>query len=135
MPLIHRWRNCALLFLALALASEGCSDKDTGTGPVNVGPCTEGVTISVSGGTTPRFTWTPACKPLALLVEGDGGDTWYVRAVGDGFASGVTYGTAPTGTTVEYGPEPLQTGAVYDVILSSGAAGTWHIVGIKQFTP
>lgn len=116
------------------LAIAGCSDG--GTGPDDLGPCTvNSVAVSVSSGTTPTFTWTPACRVILLLVEQGATDQWLLEATGDGIASGVTYGTVPPGASANEPATPLQAGTTYEIILFRGPAGSEVMIALEEFTP
>jgi hypothetical protein len=109
-----------LLLGACAVASLTCSDSPSG--PIYE-PCPgDAVTLQVSPGLTPLFTWTPACGVafLEVYTAGGGAALWTAYA-GSGprpqnlIPSGVRYGiTPPRGRTVD-GPQPLQAGNFYDV--------------------
>jgi hypothetical protein len=123
-------------FLMLAIATVmGCGGSSDVTGPEFIGPCTGNVTVSVSGSTTPTFTWTPACRVIGLLVELEAADQWFLEATGDGFASGVHYGTVPAGATAQESAKPLVSGTTYEVILFRGTSESGAIAAIKEFTP
>jgi len=117
---------------ALALSLAGCSDA---AGP-NRDPCTGDVTITVSSGPTPTFTWTPACGVIGLLVEEEASDMWFISATGSGtIGSGVKYGTVPPGATEETPPLTLLAGRTYEVILFRGTQDDGVIAGLKALPP
>lgn len=117
-----------------AIAIAGCTDG--ATGPDDLGPCTvDSVDVSVSIGTTPTFTWTPACRVILLLVEQGATDQWLLEATGEGIASGVTYGTVPAGATADEPATPLQAGTTYEIILFRGPAGSEVMIALEEFTP
>lgn len=64
------------------LASVGCSTDISA--PESGGPCTGDVAVTISSGTTPTFTWTPACRVIGLLVEQGSSDQWFLEATGVG---------------------------------------------------
>jgi hypothetical protein len=112
----------------------GCGG-DGGTGVDVADPCTGDVTVSVSAGTTPTFTWAPACLVLALLVEQEASDMWFLEATGEGIASGVRYGTVPSGASGDGPAVALVQGTTYEVILFRGTAQNATIAAIREFTP
>jgi hypothetical protein len=118
--------------LAIATAT-GCGSD--ATGPEAGGACTGNVTVSVSAGTTPTFTWTPACRVIGLLVELEASDQWFLEGSGDGIAPGVQYGIVPPGATASEPARPLVSGTTYEVILFRGTPETATIAAIKEFTP
>ncbi len=130
----HPYRSSRYLPRALLalVASVGCSDS---TGPGSGGLCTSDVAVTVSAGTTPRFTWTPACRVLGLLVEEDASDMWFLDGTGAGIASGVTYGSVPSGASQESPALPLLTGTTYEVILFRGTPDNATIAAMEEFTP
>jgi hypothetical protein len=128
-------RALRTLTAACVLASVACGDDDS-TG-LPAGNCTTDVTISVSAGTTPTFTWSPACRVTALLVEVEaGGDVWYIEATGaQGIASGVVYGTEPAGAEEDQPAIPLVAGETYDVLVARGDLANLELAGMATFTP
>ena len=132
MTIYGKSQGTPLVVVLLAMA--GCSDG--ATGPDNIEPCTvNSVTVSVSSGTTPTFTWTPACRVLMLLVEQEATDQWLLEATGDGIAPGVRYGTVPPGATARDPAIPLQAGTTYEVILFRGPPESAVIIAIEEFVP
>jgi len=127
-----RFRFYAPLTFAL-IGSIACSSDVTSPG--SGAPCTGDVAITVSAGTTPRFTWTPACRVLGLLVEQGSSDRWFVEATGAGIGSGVTYGVEPPGGSEDGPAIPLVSGTTYDVILFRGTSEDATIAGMREFTP
>ena len=111
----------------------GCGDG--GTGPGVTGPCTGNVTVSVSSGITPTFDWTPRCTVLALLVEQEASDMWFIEGTGDGIAPGVRYGTVPPNAIADDPALPLVRGTTYEVILFRGTVQNPTIAAIREFTP
>ena len=118
----------------------GC---DAGQEPNPCGP--ERVTLMASAGTTPTFTWAPACGVAWInVVEAgpDGPAVWHVETNDNRntIASEVRYGQRPAGTTVRVGPLPLVAGRAYRVSLmvaepiSGGMTGIGGI-GDLTFTP
>lgn len=129
-----RWNQRAFLMLAIATAT-GCGGSGDATGPGAGGACTGNVTVSVSAGTTPTFTWTPACRVIGLLVEFGASDHWFLEGTGGGFAPGVQYGIVPPGASSAEPATPLVSGTTYEVILFRGTPETATIAAIKEFTP
>ena len=124
----------ATFLIAGLLVAAACNGG--GTGPEGLGPCTvDSVEVDVSSGTTPTFTWTPACLVFALLVEQEASDRWLLQATGEGIASGVRYGTVPRGAVAPDPAIPLQAGTTYEVILFRGTEDDAIIIAIEEFTP
>jgi hypothetical protein len=98
-------------------------------------PCTGSVTATISGGTTPTFTWKPSCLVVELLVERDGWDQWFLEATGDGIRPGVRYGTAPAGAIEDEPATPLVRGVTYELILFWGTRQNPRTAAIRRFTP
>ena len=117
----------------------GASCSDSTTGPVP--ECTGSVTVQVSAGTTPRFTWVPACRLFFVLVEPAqaGNDLWSIIADSANIiAPPVTYGTVPSGATQLQAPTPLVTGTAYAAYLyrwTGPGAQDGVLVGSQTFTP
>jgi hypothetical protein len=107
--------------------------------------CLSNVTVSVSTGLTPRFTWTPACgvEVLSVVTEASrpqGNVVWDIEENDQGMASGVVYGVIPPGTTdVGHPAEPLTAGQSYTVQLymiePAGSQTQLHNIGNRSFTP
>jgi hypothetical protein len=129
-------RHSILRVLAGAIPLVTACGGDAGTGPGASRPCTNHVAITVSSGTTPRFTWEPACRVIALLVEQDASDMWFVEGIGEGIASDVRYGSVPPNGTSDEPALPLVPGTTYEVIVFRGSnLQTAVIAGIREFTP
>jgi hypothetical protein len=122
------------LLVGIFLLLSACGG-DGSTGPSVTGPCAGSVTVSVSAGTTPTFTWTPRCRVLALLVEQDASDMWFIEGTGDGIAPGVQYGTVPPDAVSDEPALPLVRGTTYEVILFRGSPQNAIIAAIREFTP
>jgi hypothetical protein len=99
--------------------------------------CPDNVVISVTGGTAPEITWTPACNVSKLIVEGaDGASKWFVAAQGNTIEPGVTFGATPD-CAIELRPaaEDLPAGEVFRVsVVRSDTEGDL-LVGMWNFTP
>jgi hypothetical protein len=126
-------RNFAVV--AIGAGCFGCSHASP-TAPVAVGPCSADVSATIGSGTSPTFSWSPACKAFALLIEHGSDDIWYVRTDLDGIAPSVTYGVLPQNAS-QYAPAiPLLPGVTYDFILFSGTSeGNMKIIALREFTP
>lgn len=121
-PWTWRWGRIAAV-CSMLLAITSCSE-DSVSQPTPLSACTTNVSISVSAGTTPTFTWTPSCRALALLVEQAGGlDEWFTWGQQEGIAPGVRYGVLPAGAAQDDPPTPLETGRTYTVALFRGTSG------------
>ncbi len=130
-------RFCLLPPLCVAVA---CADG-AGPGSVNLPACTGDITVTVSSGPTPRFSWSPACKTFFLLVEsqGAGTDLWSIMTPGaNELVSGIQYGTVPAGAQELDLPSPLAPGSLYvvDVFRYTGPDSEDGILsGSRTFTP
>ena len=131
-------RTSVLAALSCAMLM-GCSSD--GTDPGDAPPaCTGPVTISVSSGTSPSFSWTPACSLFFVNVELGPTDQWSVISDStNAIAPPVQYGVVPAGaqqSTSEVAP--LQAGQTYDVNLfywSGPGAQDGTFIGSQNFTP
>lgn len=81
------------------------------------------VTIAVSSGTGPAFTWAPACGMTSIMVFPAAGPpaAWVVyggpAAASNPLRSGIRYGQAPPGTFEATPPVTLQRGTEYQVLI------------------
>ena len=135
MPRTPRAVRTALF--ATAVLAAGCGDDDA-AGPDGLAPCTGTVTVSVSAGTTPTFSWAPACAAYGLIVEEGASDRWFLRATGAaGIAPGVRYGTVPAGASEDgEAAVPLVAGRTYDVSVFRGTTdNNATLAGNAEFTP
>ena len=129
---ILRSRNAVLLAMASAIIA--CGDGKDPLSPSSVPLCTGPVTVTVSGGTTPTFTWAPSCAAHVLLVEQGATDRWFIESTtNDGFGPGVRYGTVPAGAREDAPAIELVSGRVYDVSIYSRDFGL--LVANREFTP
>ena len=102
--------------------------------------CTGPVSVSVSGGTEPFITWTPACRVSGLLVESEDDDVWFVTSGrANGIAPGVRYGVVPATAAADMDTPlvPLATGQTYlaGVGRYIGPEGGFVLAGTTSFTP
>lgn len=80
-------------------------------------------TIAVGSGTTPQFSWSPACKIQRLAVFSGSGcsprfDCWQIESLNDNeIPSPVRYGTVPSTARQLSTPVALQSGVEYVVRL------------------
>ena len=118
---------------AALVALAGCADP---TAPEPLDPCTGAVTVSVTAGTTPRISWSPACNVIFMIVEEDAADLWMVLANADaGFGPGIDYGTAPSGGTQDEAAIALALGVEYVITLYRGTLASPVLAAIHAFTP
>jgi hypothetical protein len=129
LPMATRIRH--FICLLTLCASAACSD---GVEPTPTVPCDENqdVTLSVSSGASPVFTWAPACGMAALevMAEADATFTWALstgpQAPQNPLRSGVRYGDVPSEAT-QLGPALSLSPGMYRVTVSRWAgdpAGT-----------
>jgi hypothetical protein len=123
--------------IASLLLLGGCSSDDDPTGPaVALSPCTGAINVTVSSGTTPTFSWTPACTVAFMIVEEGASDRWLLEAIDPtkGIAPGVRYGTVPVGVRESSPAVALTPGRVHDVTMYNGGSLS-TLAANKQFTP
>jgi hypothetical protein len=121
----------SIAFVALA----ACDDDDP-VSPNAPAACTGNVTVTVTSGLTPTFSWTPACSVVALIVEEGANDQWNVIANGDpGFGPSVVYGAKPVGSAQVGAVTPLRAGVNYTVTLFRGPLATPIPNATQFFTP
>jgi hypothetical protein len=107
-----------LLAAGVVVWLSGCADE---IGPDELPECSGPVTLTVSPGTIPTFSWTPLCR-LSLLVVGpdeSGTDVWSIITRGENaLAPPVTYGDPPAGAETLTPPLPLNSGTAYRVVVA-----------------
>lgn len=126
-----------LLMTVLGLLA-ACGSDDPGAIPACTGP----VAMTVGSGSTPRISWSPACRVATLTVDPNSDFTvvWVLRTAGDtnGITPPIDYGASPNGVMTLFGPGPLQAGTPYRVrILRATGDSTlpFAAVGASYFTP
>lgn len=134
--------SARLLGLASVLCTTACGSDAESTGPEQPLPeCTADVSVQVSAGTQPTFSWTPACRLFFLNVEPatSGEDLWLVISRGaNRIAPGVKYGVLPVGADQREAPVPLVAGNSYKVALgryTGPGADDGVLVGVQTFMP
>ncbi len=137
-PLIRLARSPGVVTLVAALA---CGSDSGSTNPRSLPECTGNVSIQVSAGIQPTFSWTPACRLFVLGVESasSGSDQWVIISAGaNRITPGVRYGTVPAGAAQLEAPAPLARGQSYDVFLGRYTGpdpDDGVLIGVKAFTP
>ena len=129
-----------LVGIALIFAP-ACSESAGPNYPT--GCMTSTVTVTVSPGLTPEFSWTPDCGVWALQVIAvtPANQTMWATTrplSKNELTPPVTYGIHPAGALEEGGlaAVPLQAGVTYEVILQvMSDALTHRTAGQKSFTP
>ena len=102
--------------------------------------CTGPVSVSVSAGTTPTFSWTPACKVayLDIGVVATYEEIWAMSSIVDEtntIPSGAKFGVIPHGARRIEGPVPLRRGTTYYVFVAFFKDGLETDGGSATFTP
>ena len=133
------FRRCAIR-IALATLCASVVTCRTTTGLVV--PCADPVLLYVSTGTTPQFTWDPACGAYQLIVTDtvtSGTTYWAVASDSSRLHSGLDYGVTPASDARQVtAPTPLQHGTPYVVGLYRLYVGTPtqnDVIAAKKFTP
>jgi hypothetical protein len=109
------------LSIAMMTVLAGCSDSPQ-EAPLEECPDNE-VVVTVSGGVTPTFSWTPRCGMASLYVfpSAGGASLWVLfsseQAATNPFRSGIVYGQAPPSALEVTGPVPLSAGTEYTVLI------------------
>jgi hypothetical protein len=128
------WLVAVSFTLVLACSSDANSPGDA------LPVCNGDVTITVSSGITPSFSWSPACRLFFVNVELGAGDQWSIISdSANAIAPPVQYGVVPAGAQQSTdGVTPLEAGQTYDVNLfywSGPGAQDGTFIGSKDFTP
>ena len=129
-----------LSVIALGLCVTNCGDRSV----VAPGICTSPITVSVTRGSSPTFSWPAECAINALFVAPGGfingippQPVWNViGSVGAPFGSVVRYGVTPANAVVLISPVQLEAGKEYDVSIFFAQTGnTYANVASAAFTP
>lgn len=124
------------LFAACLGFASACGDGPT----ERLAECTEPVTVSVTAGTTPMISWTPACgigfltvrRPVSVTTGFEMEPQWTISSDGRLIGPPVRYGVRPRGTTQPVAPRQLVAGVSYDVVVDMSGQG---VLGSHFFTP
>lgn len=119
---LHWTAGLAGILLGLTACDSG------GTGPRLCSDDVGAVTVTVSAGTRPTFSWDPACGVALLLVEEQetGRDVWGIRTdegnwddhtLANQIRTPIGYPTVPVGITEIQDPLPLVEGQIYQIVL------------------
>lgn len=123
----------------LAIALGACSGDESATEPAELPECTGTVALRVGPGTTPEFSWQPACRLASVLVEptqrGLGGDHWSIYSEANTIAPPLRYGVTPQGATLRRDPRSLSAGVQYRVVVRWREGGDERGLAIQAFTP
>jgi hypothetical protein len=129
-----RHRLAATVGILLVVLNAACADP----GP-SLADCSAAVAVTVSAGTQPTFSWTPACQVEALTVALQDRDVIVWGAVSPNqtntIGSPVPYGSTPPGAAATANRiEPLVTGTTYEVtIFREDDGGIIRAVGAAIF--
>jgi hypothetical protein len=120
------------------LVLTSCNGTESTTVQEQAG-CTTPVSVSVSAGTTPTFSWTPACKVayLDVGVVATNQEIWAMGSLDEAntIPSGAKFGVIPPGTSRIDGPVPLRVGTTYYVFVAFFKNGVETDGGRATFTP
>jgi hypothetical protein len=136
------------LLVLVAAGTVAACGSSTPTSPVTLSGCTGAVTVTVTDGLTPTFSWTPAClahfidiQPTDPLPPGTvaGSPVWFVLAkggAGNTLLPGLHYGQVPAEGDNATPATPLSKGQRYIVrVWRSVPASDAVIAGQATFTP
>ncbi len=123
------------LVLSFSLLFISCSeDPPNGAGNNNSG--TGNITITVSGGTNPQYSWSGG-NVFSVTVVRTSAPTvpvWGIATAGvDNIASAVTHGTTPSGAIQTFSTETTLSGGVQYRVSVARIAGSEF--GFTDFTP
>jgi hypothetical protein len=131
-------RSWSALVAVASMWLSGCSDA---IGPDELPECTGPVSLEVTSGDAPTFSWTPSCRLSLLIVETeeDGTAFWSIITRGENaLAPPVTYGDPPGGAETLTPPVPLTRGTGYRVAVArwTGPDGDDVVSsGLETFEP
>ena len=120
---------------------DGDGSGDTLFDPEGLADCPAQVTITVSAGKQPTFSWTPACGLFFVLVEpaSTGTDLWGIISPGvNAIEPPVKYGVVPDGAIQSADFVPLADGVSYKVVVArftGPGEEDGEIIGTRTFTP
>jgi hypothetical protein len=129
-----RPRLAATIGLPFVVLNAACADP----GP-SLADCSAGVPVTVSAGTQPTFSWTPACQAEALTVALHDRDVIVWGAVSHNqtntIGSPVPYGSTPPGAAATANRiDPLVAGTTYQVtVFRVDDGGSIRAVGAAIF--
>src|SRR5690242_19125034 len=121
-------RRAVAVKSALAIMLTGCTaGHHSVAGPLSrcSGPLSAPLKVTVTSGTSPSVSWTPACavnhlNVLEVLDARDANSTgtrdsggWGISSPDGFFGPPVHFGELPRGAVIQGGPSPLQPGRVY----------------------
>ncbi len=123
---LARW--CLFLSILFLLPSQPLAQTETPT-----------LTITVSGGTTPTFSWSPDSSIGKLIVEEGEEERWGTETDGANiYQSPIRYGVHPPGASEDEPAFPLTPGHTYKVSLFrwiSVNPERFQLMGVQEFTP
>ena len=129
--------RCVAVVAVIACLSLGCSGVD---GPSNLQPCEGPVTVSVSSGTAPLFSWSPQCLAGQVIVGLPSGFANFWIATGSGGSNTlrppIRYGVPPD--TAALGTPQLEVGSSYRVVVLRATGDTtapFTSIGTADFVP
>jgi hypothetical protein len=138
----RRWLNYLLAGAGTGLLVASC---DSAFEPIV--PCTDDqeVTVQVSAGTTPRFTWDPSCgmASVQVLATATSRDGWVLysgsHAPENPLPSGLRYGVVPPKGLETTDPIALRSGVEYEVAvyrwIGDARMGSLFLRGHSIFRP
>ena len=130
--------SAAAVLLSLAVAATACSDDEDATGP-ELPECDSSVTIDVTPGTSPIFTWTPECRLFSIGVEltNTDEDQWVIVSDtgGNTIGPGVEYGQVPEGASEAAEARVLMQGESYTVVVIRVIGQDQILTGFAEFVP
>ena len=130
--------RAAVALLVFAAAS-ACNNSSTEAVVTPTPECADRVTVTITTGTTPTFTWTPDCPIVTIAVVSADRLTffWAVGTIGaDRMHAPIAYGVIPAGGQQSTPPKPLQAGTTYRLQLGAAVnQDIAHSVADTTFVP
>jgi len=123
-------------FLLAIAAALGCRNATESAQPPLLITCANQVTVAVTAGTVPSFSWSPRCGATYLEVTSPDGLNvyWVMRADTGRFAPPVRYAEVPPAMRNVFEPVALRSGMTYKVRLGLIVEeDSFALIGEKEF--
>jgi hypothetical protein len=126
------WKGKLMTLAVLGWVAAGC-DTGTGVNLLQVRSPGSDMTLTVTGGTTPTYSWSGG-RARSLAVRAASGEIfWQIEALdlSTGFSAPVQHGVVPAGARVVVAARALTPGVLHTALVV-GVSGSQ---GSRAFTP